>query len=253
MGSWGANWPLLKPAHAWLNVLGFVSLVIATTLVHFLPTIAGTRIVPRRSLDVALVALAAGPAIVASGMAATSDPLVRIGAAVYLVGVGALLFGTAGILRARGAWTTDTGWHRFTLGSLVAGLAWFAIGALGAAVPALAAGASPDGWDLPLVAAPVAVGWAAQAIVGSATHLLPAIGPGGPAAHRALRGALGRWPLIRLAGLNAGAALLGVGMIQGSEPLSASGLLLAVAAVTATVLLAVGSILAPSSRSQPGM
>ncbi|HET7026337.1 MAG TPA: hypothetical protein VFI28_01460, partial [Candidatus Limnocylindrales bacterium] len=113
------DWPLLKPAHAWLNVMGFVSLVIAATLVHFLPTIAGTRIVRRRALDVALVALAVGPALVALGFGSGGDPAVRAGAVVELAGAAALLTGAAGIVRARGAWTTDAGWHRFTLGSLL--------------------------------------------------------------------------------------------------------------------------------------
>jgi nitrite reductase (NO-forming) len=246
-----SGWQLLKPAHAWLNVLGFVSLVIATTLVHFLPTIAGTRIVPRRSLDVALAALAGGPALVAVGMAAASDALVRLGAAVFLAGCAALLFGAAGIVRARGGWTTDVGWHRFTLGSLLAALGWFALASLGAALPALVHGASPAAWDLPLVAAPISVGWAAQAIVGSAAHLLPAIGPGSPPAHRALRVALGRWTVARLAALNGGAALLTLGMLEGIGSATALGVVLAIVGVGTTVLLASAAIARSARGAQP--
>ena len=56
------RWDLLKPAHAWLNVFGFLSVVVAATLVHLAPTVAGTRIVPRRSGQLALVGLVIGAA-----------------------------------------------------------------------------------------------------------------------------------------------------------------------------------------------
>ena len=35
------RWALLKPAHAWLNVIGFLSLVVAATLIHLAPTVVG--------------------------------------------------------------------------------------------------------------------------------------------------------------------------------------------------------------------
>src|ERR1019366_10769324 len=44
-----AAWARLMPAHAWLNLIGFVSLVIATTLLHFFPTVIGGRIARRPS------------------------------------------------------------------------------------------------------------------------------------------------------------------------------------------------------------
>jgi hypothetical protein len=223
-------------------VLGFVSLVIAATLVHFLPTIAGTRIVRRRPLDVALVALAAAPALAAAGFAAASDVLVRAGAIVLLVGATTLVTGVAGIVRARGQWTTDPGWHYFTLGSLVAAVAWFVVGSLGAAAPALLDGASASAWDLDLVIGPIAVGWTAQAIVGSAAHLLPSIGPGDQLAHRALRTALARAWVARLGALNAGAALTTAGMVASSPAAIAAGLLLSLGAILAEIALATTGI-----------
>ena len=51
-------WAALKPAHAWLNVFGFLSIVVAATLVHLAPTVVGARIQPRRSATIALVGLA---------------------------------------------------------------------------------------------------------------------------------------------------------------------------------------------------
>jgi len=244
-----ASWPLLKPAHAWLNVLGFVSLVIATTLVHFLPTIAGTRIVRRRPLDVALVALAAGPAVVAAGMAVQRLHQVRAGAVVEAVGAVGLVVGAAGIVRARGRWTTDPGWHRFTLGSLLAGLGWFVVGTAGAVGPAVAHGASTAAWDLRLVLGPLAIGWTAQAIVGSAAHLLPSIGPGDPAAHRAMRSALARSWAARVVGLNLGAALVSIGMLADAGWATAAGLVLAAVAIGASILLVLWAV--PVRRPVP--
>ena len=49
------RWALFKPAHAWLNVFGFLSLAVAATLVHLAPTVVGGRIVPRLSASIALV------------------------------------------------------------------------------------------------------------------------------------------------------------------------------------------------------
>lgn len=237
-------WELVKPAHAWLNVLGFVSLVIAATLVHFLPTVAGTRIAKRRPLDVALVALAVGPAAVAAGLALRGDALVRLGAAASLVGTASLVVGVTGIVHERGRWTTDGGWHLFTLGSLTAAVVWFAIGSLGAAVPALLAGASPAAWRLELVLAPIAIGWTAQSIVGASAHLLPSIGPGDQAEHRALRTMLARGSIARLLALNAGTAFATAGMILDTPALVAAGLLLTFAAVATSIGLTFAGIAA---------
>ena len=53
-------WAALKPAHAWLNVFGFLSIVVAATLIHLAPTVVGARIEPRRSATIALVGLGGG-------------------------------------------------------------------------------------------------------------------------------------------------------------------------------------------------
>ena len=36
----GGAWGMLKPAHAWLNLIGFAGLVVQATLLHLAPTIA---------------------------------------------------------------------------------------------------------------------------------------------------------------------------------------------------------------------
>ena len=40
-------WLSLHLALAWFNLVGFVSLVIATTLLHFFPTVVGARMALR--------------------------------------------------------------------------------------------------------------------------------------------------------------------------------------------------------------
>jgi len=74
-----AGWPPLveawgraRPTHAWLNLVGFVTLTIATTLLHFLPTVVGARIVRRRSAFLVVGGLAGSFAILAG--AAAVDP-----------------------------------------------------------------------------------------------------------------------------------------------------------------------------------
>ncbi|MHB8960510.1 MAG: hypothetical protein ACYDAN_12865, partial [Candidatus Limnocylindrales bacterium] len=87
----------VRAAHAWTNLIGFVSLVILSTLLHFLPTVLGTRIVPRRSATVAVLGVALG------------SPLVVVG---DLTGVGAIAGGRAGgggTRRARRARSLDHG------------------------------------------------------------------------------------------------------------------------------------------------
>ncbi|HEY3524122.1 MAG TPA: hypothetical protein VGK63_10475 [Candidatus Limnocylindrales bacterium] len=245
-----AAWPLLKPAHAWLNLFGFVSLVIATTLVHFLPTIAGTRIVRRPALDVALLTLGAGPILAALGFVTVAPLLVGGGALLEVVGAIALVVGVAGIVRDRGRWTTDLGWHRFTLGSLIAGVAWFCAGTAAAAWPAVENGASADAWDVRLVLAPLVIGWTAQAIVGSAAHLLPSIGPGGREAHAAVRRSLGRFWLSRIAAFNGGIVLLWATTLGGPAPLAPVGIVLVALSVGAAVgLVTIGIAV---GRAAPG-
>ena len=119
------RWGVLKPAHAWLNVFGFLSVVVAATLVHLAPTVAGTRISPRRTATWALLLLIAGPPIVAFGFALGDGAVVRIGAIVEVLGATALVVHAATVWLDRGRWTTDPAWHRVTSWSLSLAPAWF--------------------------------------------------------------------------------------------------------------------------------
>jgi nitrite reductase (NO-forming) len=204
-------WASLKPAHGWLNVFGFVSVVIVATLVHLGPTVVGARIRPRRSATIAVVALACGPAVIALGHATVVDAVARIGAVAELAGAASLVVTAAQVRRDAAHWTTDLGWHRLTAWSLGAGVAWFALAVAIAAGRTLIMGATPAAWSLETFAVPLVLGWTAQVLVGSWTHLLPAIGAGDQRGHAGARRILGRAAVPRWAGWNAGVAMLAVG------------------------------------------
>jgi nitrite reductase (NO-forming) len=256
-------WAYLRPAHAWLNVVGFVSLVVVATLLHLLPTVVGGRIVERRTGAIAvggiglgallvggghvLAALSVGPGApepASAGLMTVAGLVVRLGAIVTLVGAVALVAETAFVLRARGRWTTEAGWHAMVSGSLVAGVGWFALGIGLAAGRVLVVGASPEAWSTPMVVAPLVLGWAVQVMVGSWTHLLPAVGPGGPTGHAARRAVLARLAVPRLVAWNGGVGLLALAaLMELPEAVAGAGLLLVGVSLGASVVLVVAALL----------
>jgi nitrite reductase (NO-forming) len=209
-----ATWPTARIAHAWLNVFGFVGLVVTSTLVHLLPTVLGTRVVLRATGPGAVALLGLAAIGGAAGFLVGSDPLVRIAAVGLLGSAVALVVEAARVWRARGRWTTDAGWHRFVVGSLLASVAWFAVVLAAVAARTLGAGASPSAWGLRPLLAPLGAGWLASAFLGSASHLVPSIGPGDPERHAAVRRLLGRAAMARLLGLHGGVLLLGLASIS---------------------------------------
>jgi nitrite reductase (NO-forming) len=214
LAGWGPvvdHWARLRPAHAWLNLVGFVSLVIAATLIRFFPTVVGARIARHRSGQVALTTLAIAPPIVAVGYAFAIAVLVRKGAALALVGAVALAMYAARVWTTRARWTSDRGWHRFAIGGLASSITWFMVGTTILAGRAIAGGDDPSAWALEPVVGPLVAGWVGLAIVASATHLVPAVGPGDHAAHARQRALLGLAAEGRLLGLNIGVAGISVG------------------------------------------
>jgi nitrite reductase (NO-forming) len=216
LAGWGpvvGAWAQLKPAHAWLNLVGFVSLAIATTLLHFFPTVIGARISRRASTTLTVVGLGAGAPIVALGYAIASDTVARLGAIGAALGAAGLATYATQSWRTRARWTTDLAWHRYAIGGLVSAIVWFEIGIAIAAGRVLEFGADSGGWSVDVVAGPLVGGWIGLTIVASATHLIPAIGPGDPIAHGRQRHLLGRAANSRLAVINLGVALLSTGLV----------------------------------------
>lgn len=249
-GAWGH----LKPAHGWLNLVGFVSLVIATTLLHFFPTVIGARIAAHRSARMAVIGLAAGAPIVAAGYVFSSDVVARAGAILVLAGAWALPVYARRVWTTRARWTTDPGWHRFAMTGLVSAMTWFEVGVAVAAGRVLAWGADPASWSVDLIVGPLIVGWAGLAVLASATHLVPAIGPGDPLNHGRQRALLGRASIPRLVALDAGVAALTIGLPLGVAPLVAAGALATAGGFLATAAVLAGAVLmgirAPSRPPQ---
>ena len=230
-------WAWLKPAHAWLNLVGFVSLVIATTLLHFFPTVIGARIKRSPATYGTVVGLAAGAGLVAAGFAMRWDLLAQIGAVVSMLGAASLAIYAWAVWRTRARWTGDAGWHAFAMGGLISAISWFELSVLLAAGRVLLSGTDPANAGSDLLVAPFVAGWMGLAVLASATHLVPSIGPGGPHAHTAQRVLLGRGGLARLMAADLGIAALVAGHPLGLERLSALGLVSLGAALLATTVL----------------
>jgi nitrite reductase (NO-forming) len=236
------DWVRLKPAHAWLNLVGFVTLVIATTLLHFFPTVVGARIAAGPSARVTVAGLAAGAPLVALGFALGSDSVARLGALSVIGGAAALAVYVARTWRTRAGWTTDPGWHRFAMGGLISAIVWLEFGIVVAAGRVLVFGADPAGWLIQTSIGPLIIGWIGLAIVASATHLLPAIGPGDPVAHARQRQLLGRWATGRLVIVDVGVAVLAVGLPLGVDPLVVLGAIMCGVGLGLTAVMLLGAI-----------
>ena len=233
------DWPALKPAHAWLNVFGFVSLVIAGSLLHLLPTVVGTRIGDSRASVVAYLGVATGPPIAALGFILGVGWIALAGALVMVIGALALSFYALDVIRHAAHWTTDPTWHRFTAWSLIAAIGWFVVGSAIAAWIVFVGGASPAGWQLTPLIAPVFVGWVAQVLVGAWSHLVPAVGPGLPPRHAVQRRILGQLGTARLTLLNVGVLLMLLGVLPNLSLLFGIGVAaVAVSGIAAVALLA---------------
>ncbi len=246
-------WAAAKPAHAWLNLIGFVSLVIATTLLHFFPTIVGARIVVRRSARWTIWALGTGTPIVAVGLILASDPVTWAGAALVATGAIALATYATAVWSTKGQWTTDPGWHRFATVAMISAIAWFQVGIAIAVGRLVVFGATPVSWSIDAVIAPFAGGWAGLAILASATHLVPAVGPGNLVAHARQRRMLGRLSGVRLIAANAGIAALAIGVPLRIDSLVTTGALIVTATLTVTGALVIAAISTGLLRSTPAI
>lgn len=246
------NWAALKPAHAWLNVFGFVSLVISGSLLHLLPTVAGARITRTRASVVCFACVATGPLAAALGFAIGSTAVAAIGASILVVGAVALAVHGLNVITHRAKWTTDPGWHRFTTWSLMAGIGWFVVGTVIAAGMIVVGGATAAGWQLAPLIAPIGVGWIAQVLFGAWSHLVPAVGPGLPERHAAQRRFLGRGSTERLVILNLGVAAMVIGEASTESALFVAGILAIALAGAAGLVLLVAAFLAPGPRRVAG-
>lgn len=257
----GSSWGALKPAHGWLNVFGFVCLVIAGTLIHFAPTVSGSRIRRRPSGVVAVAGLAAGAPLVALGYATGMAVVAQLGGLATLVGATALAIHGLQAHRDRSGWTTEWAWHTITAGSLLLAPVWLVVAAAIAAARLVADGADPAGWRLSELMAPLVLGFVGQVLAGALSFLVPAVSPGPPQRHARQRARLARFAILRIVTLNVGVGLLALGGLLATSSAGppavvllrdgtvAAGFGLALGALGATLGLVVGALV-PDRRER---
>lgn len=239
-----AHWAALKPAHAWLNVFGFVSLTIAGTLIYLFPTMLGTRIRPHPTMVVAVLGLMFGPPLVALGAALEASPLAVAGGLAALLGAMGLLGYGIEIWSRRGTFANDLAWHALAARHALAGMAWLVLAVGAALIGLIRDGVAVPGWSLGLLAVPVIGGWALQVLVAAWGHLLPAVGPGSMAVKARQRDLLSRWGLARVVAWNVGLAVGWAGFGLGVPLLIAAGVLLFAPAMLAVLALLILALLA---------
>ncbi|MGX1748020.1 multicopper oxidase domain-containing protein [Glutamicibacter protophormiae] len=205
LGTWisaGLASPLherLTLAHALVNLLGWVGLTVAGTLITLWPTMLRTRIAPHAAVRLrrALPVLAASVLVAAGGAAAGLLLVAALGVLGYLAGLGMTAspfihaarakpprsFATLSVLSAVCWWTGTLVW---TLYALAASGDWTQMGRhFDTIVPYLAAG------------------FAAQILLGALSYLVPVALGGGPRPVRAAATAFDRGAAWRVSMANA--------------------------------------------------
>jgi nitrite reductase (NO-forming) len=190
----------LRRTHVVLNLLGFVSLTIAATMLTLLPTVLRVRFVLRRA-SAASLALAAGVALMALGFAIQTTPVAAAGAVAFAIG--ALLLTASGVSALRA--TRERRGARPPIaaaGHLLLSLAWFCGGAVALAV-VLVSGAGIEAF-LPVALVVFVLGWTVQVLLGAWSYLIPSAAPGGPEKRRAYLAAMDVGATAQVVVFNAG-------------------------------------------------
>ena len=190
-------------AHSLTNLLGWVGLTVTGTLVTLWPTVLRTRMDDRADL----LARQSLPVLVGSVLVATAGALldwrwlVVAGLAGYLGGV--LWWGRALIRPARVKPPRS-----FAAASVGAGLVWFVVSVVWAAV-VIATAPTPQALAdaYPTLAGVFVVGFAAQLLAGALSYLIPSVVGNGPAAVKAGNAWFDKGGSFRLLTTNAGLAL----------------------------------------------
>lgn len=184
-------------AHEFVNLLGWVGLTIAGTLITLWPTMLRTRVADgaERAARRALPPLVAGTALAAAAALAGPPPAAAAGVLLYAAGL--VLAGAPWLREARGKPP-----RAFAPWSVALGCVWLA----GSLVALAAVLVTAPSWAAvaertPALTAPLAAGWIAQVLLGALSFLVPVVLGGGPAAVRAATAGLeGAWAARLTAG-----------------------------------------------------
>ena len=192
------TWLQLRRAHLTLNVLGWVSLTIAGTLITFLPTILRVRMPAwRGTASGSLLVLGVGS--IALGLGTDVPPVAVGGSVAYAAGTLGLVWMAVKAIRTPRAWPVPVaGKH------VICALVWFVTGTL--LLPWVVAGGLVGFRRLFL--AVFVCGWAVQTLLGAWQYLLPMARPGHPDERRRWLAAIEVGASFQVAALNAGVGLL---------------------------------------------
>lgn len=205
----------LRRSHLSLNLLGFVSLTIAGTLVTLLPTVLRTRMVVRGTQSAGW-SLVGGTVGLAAGFGLRVPVLAALGGIAYASG--AMLIGSMAFLTLRSAKATAAGpAARSAAAHLLPGLAWFCVGAVSLAW-VLVTGGDIERF-LPVALVVFVVGWVVQVLLGAWSYLVPAQTRGGPGERRRHFAAIDTGSFALAALFNAGTAILALRAADAVSPL----------------------------------
>lgn len=190
-------------AHALVNLLGWIGLTVAGTLVTFWPTVLHTRADPQapREVSRALPVLAGGVLVAATGALLAQPIVLLLGLIAYLAGL--TLLGAIG-------WRTARRSAPKNFSSLSIGFSylwWFGaitaiVGATAAAMPNGDSAAAADA-AIRAVVPYLAAGFAAQVLVGALSYLIPVVLGGGRRPVRVGAAIFNRWGVARALAANA--------------------------------------------------
>ncbi len=192
----------LYAAHLGFNLLGWVGLTVVGTVILLWPTVLHTRVseavdaTARRTLMLMLFGLA----VLGAGSLLDLRIIFALGVLIYLVGVA--FVAVEGVQQAR----RSTQWT-FASWSIAFAFAWFLFGTAAFGVVVLTASSWVDAASgVAWLVGPLAVGFAAQLVLGALSYLLPVVLGGGPEMSRRTALELNRAALYRALVVNLGIA-----------------------------------------------
>jgi nitrite reductase (NO-forming) len=187
-------------AHALVNVLGWMGLTVAGTVVTLWPTMLRTRLDEgaERSARRALPVLVAGVVLAAGASVAGQLQLAAVGLAVYLGGLVTLAVPLCRVTVRR----PPSSYATWSVGA--AGL-WLT----GSLLVLVLGIATSSGWPqaahrFEAVTPLLAAAFGAQVLLGALSHLIPVALGGGPAVTRRTHASMDRGAALRVTGANAG-------------------------------------------------
>lgn len=203
----------LTLAHALVNLLGWIGVTVAGTLVTLWPTMLRTKASEHAAKHAAsaLPLLGAGVLVAAAGAVATLPILLAAGLTVYTAGIGIIAVSLIreSIQKApRYIATLSAGAALLWWGGSLIALIISAIMATFSATPSSAPGSLiPVHMMVDRLLPVLAIGFVAQILVGAMSYLIPVITGGGPKAVKVGNAILNSWGVARVIAANLGLLL----------------------------------------------